>query len=109
MVRYQDSNEGFCLSCLKWGGSKTYHNRNEFVHIVPKKSYVIEIEVHFVTECEGFEKERELMYAEFGPQVDSKKLQRQQLLGDVLKNEVIKISAEHLKHMFDVRKGYVYE
>ncbi len=68
----------------------------------------IETEVHFVTVCEGFEDERKAMYAELGSKVDSKNLKGEQLLRELLKNNVIKITAKHLEHMFEVRKGYVY-
>ena len=69
----------------------------------------VETEVHFVTECDAFEQERNDWFAELAGKVDTVNLKGERLLREVLSNEVIKVSARHLEHMFEVRKNMIYE
>ncbi len=68
----------------------------------------IETEVHFVTECNAFKKECKAWFAELAGKADTK-LKGERLLREVLRNDILKISARHLEHMFEVRKGLIYD
>ena len=52
---------------------------------------------------------RKAWFAELQGKVDTSNLKGEKLLREVLSNEVIKISARHIEHMFEVRKGMIYD